>query len=110
MNSSSMRYCPVCGEKLKIKKMACPGCQAEFPVNRELSAYEQLSDENAFFLKTFLMCRGNMKEVQERLKMSYPTVGCVGFKRGTENNNGGHYGNAKVYGWHQHKSIGHHSK
>lgn len=74
MNSSSMRYCPVCGEKLKIKKMACPGCQAEFPVNRELSAYEQLSDENAFFLKTFLMCRGNMKEVQERLKMSYPTA------------------------------------
>lgn len=74
MKSSNIRFCPVCGEKLKIRKMACPGCQAEFPVDRELSAYERLSDENAFFLQTFLMSRGNMKEVQERLKISYPTA------------------------------------
>ncbi len=74
MYSPNIRFCPICGEKLRIKKMACPECQAEFPVDRELSVYERLSDENAAFLQTFLMCRGNLKEVQEKLKISYPTA------------------------------------
>lgn len=74
MNSSNIRFCPVCGERLRIKKLACPECQVEFPVDRQLSAYEQLTDENALFLQTFLLSRGNMKEVQERLRISYPTA------------------------------------
>jgi hypothetical protein len=54
--------------------MACPGCQAEFPASRPLSAYDYLSQQNAAFLETFLACRGNLKEVQEVWNISYPTA------------------------------------
>ena len=64
--------CPVCDSRLRVKRLACPECQAEFPCDRELSPYDYLSEGQKEFLDTFLSCRGNLKEVQERLCISYP--------------------------------------
>lgn len=64
--------CPVCNNRLRIKKLACPECLAEFPCDRELSPYDYLNDEQKEFLKTFLSCRGNLKELQEEMNISYP--------------------------------------
>jgi len=44
--------------------------QGEFPINKLFS----LSEEDSKFLIAFLRSRGNIKEVQERLSISYPTV------------------------------------
>jgi len=66
--------CPACSSMLEITELRCPKCsttiQGEFPINKLLS----LSDEDSNFLIAFLRSRGNIKEVQERLSISYPTV------------------------------------
>jgi hypothetical protein len=58
---------------LEITELKCPKCsttiQGEFPINKLLS----LSDEDSKFLIAFLRSRGNIKEVQERMGISYPT-------------------------------------
>lgn len=64
--------CPVCNSRLRIRKLACPECLAEFPCDRALSPYDYLDDEQKAFLKTFLSCRGNLKELQEQMDISYP--------------------------------------
>ncbi|MEA3454300.1 MAG: DUF2089 domain-containing protein [Candidatus Caldatribacteriota bacterium] len=66
--------CPACNSMLEITELRCPKCstiiQGEFPMNKLLS----LSDEDSKFLIAFLRSRGNIKEVQERMSISYPTV------------------------------------
>ena len=66
--------CPACSSMLEITELRCPKCsttiQGEFPINKLLS----LSDEDSNFLIAFLRSRGNIKEVQERMGISYPTV------------------------------------
>lgn len=66
--------CPACSSILEVTELKCLKCgtivQGEFPVNKLLS----LSEEDSKFLLTFLRSRGNIKEVQERLSISYPTV------------------------------------
>lgn len=66
--------CPACGARLNITELKCVKCdttvKGDFPINRLLS----LSDEDREFLVTFLRSRGNIKEVQERMGISYPTV------------------------------------
>ncbi|WP_337593609.1 DUF2089 family protein [Vescimonas sp.] len=66
--------CPVCGEHLHLARLACPGCKAEFPTDEPLLPYNYLSEEDAQFLKTFLVCRGSLKEVQAQMNISYPTA------------------------------------
>ncbi len=66
--------CPACGATLEIVELKCPKCgtviRGEFPMDPFLS----LSDSDREFLIAFLRSRGNMKEVQERLSISYPTA------------------------------------
>ena len=66
--------CPVCGAALHLARLSCPGCKAEFPTDEPLSPYECLAPEYARFLQTFLACRGSMKDVQNKLGISYPTA------------------------------------
>jgi len=66
--------CPSCGANLKITELTCDSCgtivKGDFPLNRFLL----LSREEEEFLLIFLISRGNLKEVQERLNISYPTA------------------------------------
>ncbi len=66
--------CPSCGAMLEITELKCPKCgtviKGEFSINKFLS----LDSENLEFLIIFLKSKGNLKEVQERLGISYPTA------------------------------------
>jgi hypothetical protein len=66
--------CPSCNARLNITELKCNKCntvvQGQFPINKLIS----LSEEDRDFLMTFLRSRGNIKEVQERMGISYPTV------------------------------------
>lgn len=66
--------CPACGSRMNITELRCSKCntkvQGNFPINKLIS----LSEEDREFLLTFLRSRGNIKEVQERMGISYPTV------------------------------------
>lgn len=66
--------CPVCGGRLKAVKLQCENCDTAIENNFHLSKFDYLSSEDLFFAETFLKCRGNIKEVEKELKISYPTV------------------------------------
>lgn len=66
--------CPVCNGKLKVVKLQCEKCDTAIENDFCLSKFDYLSPEDLFFAETFLICRGNIKEVEKELKISYPTV------------------------------------
>lgn len=66
--------CPVCGGKLKVVKLQCENCDTAIENDFHLSKFDYLSAEDLSFAETFLICRGNIKEVEKELKISYPTV------------------------------------
>jgi hypothetical protein len=66
--------CPVCGKQLKITKLQCTHCHTTIENEFELSNFAKLNKEQLHFIETFLKCRGNIKEVEKELGISYPTV------------------------------------
>jgi hypothetical protein len=66
--------CPVCSKQLKITKLQCTHCHTTIENEFELSNFAALGKEQLSFIETFLKCRGNIKEVEKELGVSYPTV------------------------------------
>jgi len=66
--------CPSCGSQLEIAELHCPACGTTVRGAYPLDRFAALSAEEEQFLLTFLAARGNLKEVQDRLDLSYPTV------------------------------------
>ncbi len=66
--------CPSCNGSLRISTLQCPDCGMELKNDFELSIFEQISSEQYSFLLAFLQNRGNLKEVQADLQISYPTA------------------------------------
>ena len=66
--------CPCCNETLRVTTLQCPECGMEMKNDFELSAFDRLSNEQYAFLIEFLQQRGNLKNVQSELGVSYPTA------------------------------------
>lgn len=66
--------CPSCGRTLEITELKCPKCGTVVRGRYKLNKFLTLSPEEEEFLITFLISKGNLKEVQERLDISYPTA------------------------------------
>lgn len=66
--------CPVCGGELRVIKLGCETCDTIIENKFTLSKFDYLSQEELYFTETFIRCRGNIKEVEKELKISYPTV------------------------------------
>lgn len=66
--------CPVCGSNLKAIKLRCSGCGTVVENEFFFSKFEYLNNEQLNFIEIFLKCRGNIKDVERELKISYPTV------------------------------------
>lgn len=66
--------CPVCNQELTVARLKCDACDTVIENNFRLSKFDYLSDEELYFTETFLRCRGNIKEVEKALGISYPTV------------------------------------
>jgi hypothetical protein len=66
--------CPVCAGELAISRLHCRTCgttlEGEFGVGR----FGKLSREQMGLLESFLRSRGNLKEMERGLGISYPTV------------------------------------
>ena len=66
--------CPVCSSELSITRLQCRGCgtaiEGEFNVGR----FGRLNREQMALQESFLRARGNAKELELELKVSYPTV------------------------------------
>ena len=66
--------CPGCKGALIISTLQCSCCGMELKYNFELSPFDQLNSEQNAMLLSFLKHRGNLKEVQSELNISYPTA------------------------------------
>jgi hypothetical protein len=66
--------CPVCNSKLRIAKLKCNKCGTVIENDFEFSKFEYLGEEQLNFMEVFLKCRGNIKDVEKELGISYPTV------------------------------------
>ena len=66
--------CPVCGGELTITNLACNECGTSITGTFKPCEFCRLSPERYNFLQVFLTCRGNIKEVEKVLSISYPTV------------------------------------
>ncbi|MDQ7842535.1 MAG: DUF2089 domain-containing protein [Armatimonadota bacterium] len=66
--------CPVCGSDLEVIRLQCASCGTAVEGHFELSKFTRLTPEQLAFLELFLKARGNIKEVERELGLSYPTV------------------------------------
>jgi hypothetical protein len=66
--------CPVCEAPMEIVELKCSSCGTKIQGNFQFDKLMLLEDEDMGFLMEFLRSRGNIKEVQSRLGISYPTV------------------------------------
>src|SRR5215208_2419765 len=72
----SLSECPVCDGPLAITELDCRSCgtslRGEFTPTR--CPFCALPEEQLQFLELFLRCRGNLRDVERTLGLSYPTV------------------------------------
>ncbi len=66
--------CPVCAAHLTITRLGCTACGTELSGAFELSPFAGLSPEDHEMLRVFLVSRGNMRELERHLGVSYPTA------------------------------------
>lgn len=66
--------CPVCGNPLEIVELKCPSCGTSIHGNFQFDKLMLLDDEDMECLLAFLRSRGNIKELETRLSISYPTA------------------------------------
>jgi hypothetical protein len=66
--------CPVCANELAVTRLHCASCgttlEGEFSVGR----FGRLSREQMTLLESFLRSRGNLRDIERELGISYPTV------------------------------------
>lgn len=72
--AKTISTCPACHSNLHIASLACPDCGMELRNKFDLSPFDLLDDEKSEFLLVFLRNRGNLKNVQAQLQMSYPAA------------------------------------
>jgi len=66
--------CPVCGDDLRIVRLECPACGSALHGNFTLGRLARLTREQLQFVEVFIRCRGKIKDVEEELGISSPTV------------------------------------
>jgi hypothetical protein len=66
--------CPVCSGELAVTRLHCRSCgttlEGEFSVGR----FGRLTREQLALLESFLRSRGNLRDMERELSISYPTV------------------------------------
>ncbi len=68
------RACPVCGEALVLTRLTCASCDTELSGQFQSCEFCSLSPEDRDVLRVFLASRGNMKDLERHLGVSYPTA------------------------------------
>jgi hypothetical protein len=66
--------CPICSEQLKVVRLECDSCGTRMEGSFSLGRFHALSSDQLEFLETFIRARGNFKDIERELGISYPTV------------------------------------
>ena len=74
MSYKILSKCPVYNSNLTAVRLKCKKCNTIIENDFELSKFSYLNSEQLNFLEVFVKCRGNIKDVERDLGISYPTV------------------------------------
>jgi hypothetical protein len=66
--------CPVCGERLLLTRLGCSECGTELAGAFQPCEFCSVGADDRTLLRVFLASRGNMKELERHLGVSYPTA------------------------------------
>ncbi|MCK4541552.1 MAG: DUF2089 domain-containing protein [Spirochaetales bacterium] len=67
--------CPACdNHSFDIVKLRCKACGTKIEGTFSISKLGSLPVEHQDFIEIFIKCRGNIKDVEKELGISYPTV------------------------------------
>lgn len=88
MAREALGKCPVCGSDSEVTRISCDECGTAIEGHFTLCKFCRLTPEQKSFIDVFIKCRGNIKEVEKELGVSYPTVknrledvaGALGYK------------------------------
>lgn len=74
MKKEVIGFCPICNSQFKVSKLSCNHCHSSLEGSFELSKFDYLNAEQKLFAEIFIKNRGNIKEIEKELGISYPTV------------------------------------
>ena len=74
MANAVVARCPVCAEQLKVVRLECDACGTSLQGSFSLGRFHALASEQIEFLEVFIRARGNFKDIERELGISYPTV------------------------------------
>jgi len=66
--------CPVCDGEMEVVRLHCRSCGSALEGRFSLGKFQSLSKEQLQFAELFIKNRGNIKEMERELGVSYPTV------------------------------------
>lgn len=66
--------CPVCGDRLKVTRLGCSSCGTELAGVFSSCAFCALNEKETEMLRVFLASRGNLRDLEKHLGVSYPTA------------------------------------
>lgn len=74
MQNKLIGRCPICQHELYVAKLYCNHCHTSIEGKFTLNKFQRLTEEQLFFVEVFIKNRGNIKEIEKELSISYPTV------------------------------------
>lgn len=74
MKYKALSQCPICHDELNITRMGCSTCKTNIEGQFTGCKFCKLPEEQLEFIEVFIKCRGNIKDVEKELGISYPTV------------------------------------
>jgi hypothetical protein len=66
--------CPVCSNELAVTRLHCGTCGTTLEGDFSVGRFGRLDRDQTLILESFLRSRGNLREMERELGISYPTV------------------------------------
>ena len=66
--------CPVCSSELAVTRLHCRSCGTTLEGDFSVGRFGRLTREQLALLESFLRARGNLRDMERELGISYPTV------------------------------------
>jgi hypothetical protein len=66
--------CPVCSKELAVTRLHCRACGTTLEGDFSVGRFGRLSRDQLTLLESFLRSRGNLRDMERELGISYPTV------------------------------------
>jgi hypothetical protein len=66
--------CPVCTNELAVTRLHCRSCGTTLEGDFSVGRFGRLNRDQLALLESFLRSRGNLREMERELGISYPTV------------------------------------